>query len=47
MGSASHGIGVSKLGEYGEETLTMGSVAMTLSAILGSFIFPVLLFNLF
>lgn len=40
MGSASHGIGVSKLGEYGEETLTMGSVSMTLSAILGSFICP-------
>ena len=40
MGSASHGIGVSKLGEYGEETLTMGSVSMTLSAILGSFVCP-------
>lgn len=42
MGSASHGIGVSKLGEYGEETLTMGSVSMTLSAIFGSFIFPLI-----
>lgn len=40
MGSASHGIGVSKLGEYGEETLTMGSVSMTLSAIFGSFVCP-------
>lgn len=40
MGSASHGIGVSVLGEFGEETLTMGSVSMTLSAILGSFICP-------
>jgi len=40
MGSASHGIGVSRLGEYGEETLTMGSVSMTLSAILGAFICP-------
>ncbi|WP_427138480.1 LrgB family protein [Psychrobacillus psychrodurans] len=40
MGSASHGIGVSKLGEYGEETLTMGSVSMTLSAVLGSFVCP-------
>lgn len=42
MGSASHGIGVSKLGEYGEESLTMGSVSMTLSAIFGSFIFPLI-----
>ena len=40
MGSASHGIGVSRLGEYGEETLTMGSVSMTLCAILGAFICP-------
>lgn len=40
MGSASHGIGVSKLGEYGEETLTIGSVSMTLSAVLGSFVCP-------
>ena len=40
VGSASHGIGVSKLTEYGEETLTMGSVSMTLSAVLGSFICP-------
>lgn len=40
VGSASHGIGVSKLTEYGEETLTMGSVSMTLSAIFGSFVCP-------
>lgn len=40
MGSASHGIGLSKLTEYGEETLTMGSVSMTLSAIFGSFVCP-------
>lgn len=40
VGSASHGIGVSKLAEYGEETLTMGSVSMTLSAIFGSFVCP-------
>lgn len=45
VGSASHGIGVSKLTEYGEETLTMGSVSMTLSAVFGSFICP--LFTLF
>ena len=40
MGSASHGIGVSKLAEYGEATLTMGTVGMTLSAVLGAFICP-------
>lgn len=40
MGSAAHGIGVSRLTEYGEEALTMGSVSMTLSAILGSFVCP-------
>lgn len=40
MGSASHGIGVTKLTEYGEEALTMGTVGMTLSAILGAFICP-------
>lgn len=40
VGSASHGIGVSKLTEYGEETLTMGSVSMTLSAVFGSFVCP-------
>lgn len=40
MGSASHGIGVSKLSEYGEQTLSMGSVGMTLSAVIGSFICP-------
>lgn len=40
MGSASHGFGVSKLTEYGEQTLSMGSVSMTLSAIIGAFICP-------
>ena len=47
IGSASHGIGLSKLSEYGEETMTMGSVAMTLSAILGAFICPVFAFLIF
>lgn len=41
MGSASHGFGVSKLTEYGEKTLSMGSVSMTLSAIIGAFICPI------
>ncbi|GGA17360.1 LrgB family protein [Psychrobacillus lasiicapitis] len=41
LGSASHGIGVSKLTEYGEKALSMGTVSMTLSAIIGAFIGPV------
>ena len=40
MGSASHAIGVAKLSEYGEQALSMGSVGMTLSAIIGAFICP-------
>ena len=46
MGSASHGVGISKLNEYDEKTLSIGSLAMGLSAVIGSFICPlfVLLF---
>ncbi|RIJ67747.1 MULTISPECIES: LrgB family protein [unclassified Rummeliibacillus] len=40
MGSSAHGIGVGKLTEYGEKTLSMGSVSMTLTAVLGSIILP-------
>ncbi|WP_391120678.1 LrgB family protein [Psychrobacillus sp. L3] len=40
IGSAAHGIGVSKLAEYGEQTFSVGSVAMTLSAVIGAFICP-------
>ncbi|MBK3495409.1 LrgB family protein [Viridibacillus sp. YIM B01967] len=40
MGSGAHGFGVSKLTEYGEKTLSMGSVSMTLSAVIGAFICP-------
>lgn len=47
MGSAAHGIGVSKLGEYGELTLSIGSVAMTLTALLGSVICPLIVYLLF
>lgn len=47
MGSAAHGIGVSKLIEYGELTLSIGSVAMTLSAILGSVLCPIVVLILF
>lgn len=41
MGSASHGVGISKLKEFDEETLSMGSLAMSLSAVVGSFICPI------
>lgn len=41
MGSASHGVGVSKLKEYDEKTLSIGSLAMGLSAVIGSFICPI------
>lgn len=47
MGSAAHGVGVSKLNEYGELTLSIGSVAMTLSAILGAFLCPMIAYLIF
>lgn len=47
MGSAAHGVGVSKLNEYGELTLSIGSVAMTLSAIFGSFLCPIVAYFIF
>ena len=46
MGSAAHGVGISKLKEYGMLDLSIGSLSMGLSAVLGAFICPlfVLLF---
>lgn len=41
MGSASHGVGVTKLKEYSEEDLSIGSLSMGLSAVLGAFICPI------
>lgn len=43
FGSASHALGVAKSTEYGEFALSMASVSMTLSAIVGSIIGPLLL----
>jgi len=40
LGSASHALGISKASEYGELSVSMGSVSMTLSAVLGSIIGP-------
>jgi predicted murein hydrolase (TIGR00659 family) len=42
LGSASHAIGTSKAFEYGEQALSFSSLAMTLSAIFGSVLGPVL-----
>ncbi|MFF2752337.1 LrgB family protein [Psychrobacillus sp. NPDC058041] len=42
IGSASHGFGVSKLTEYGEQTFSLGSVSMTISAVIGAFICPLI-----
>ncbi|WP_332647857.1 LrgB family protein [Lysinibacillus sp. 54212] len=40
MGSASHGVGLTKLKEYSEEDLSIGSLSMGLSAVLGAFMCP-------
>lgn len=42
LGSASHAVGTSKALEYGELPFSMSSVSMTLSAILGSIISPII-----
>lgn len=41
LGAAAHAIGTSKAIEYGEQEASMSSVAMTLSAIIGSVLGPV------
>ncbi|MBO0993136.1 LrgB family protein [Bacillus sp. SD088] len=48
LGSASHGIGTAKAAEYGEPTFSMSSVTMTLCAIIGSVLGPIVvwLFNI-
>lgn len=40
LGTAAHGLGTSKAIEYGEETVSMSSVAMSLAAIIGAFFGP-------
>lgn len=44
MGSASHGVGTSKLVDYGEEDLSVGSISMSLSAVLGAVVCPLFAF---
>ena len=43
FGSASHALGVAKSSEYGELSLSMASVSMTLSAISGAIIGPLII----
>ncbi|MEG0261158.1 MAG: LrgB family protein [Lysinibacillus sp.] len=40
VGSASHGVGLVKLKDYGEQELSVGSLSMGLTAIIGAFICP-------
>ncbi|MCP1143887.1 LrgB family protein [Lysinibacillus endophyticus] len=47
MGSASHGVGISKLKDYGEEDLSIGSLSMGLSAVVGAVICPVFVWIFF
>ena len=42
FGAAAHAIGTSKAMEYGEQEISMSSVAMTLCAIIGSLIGPII-----
>lgn len=44
MGSASHGVGISKLKDYSEEDLSIGSLSMGLSAVIGAIICPIFVF---
>jgi len=44
MGSASHGVGITKLKDYGEEDLSIGSLSMGLSAVIGAVICPIFVF---
>lgn len=44
MGSASHGVGISKLKDYGEQTLSVGSLAMGLSSVVGAFMCPIFVY---
>lgn len=44
LGSAAHALGIAKSTEYGELALSMASVSMTLSAIIGAFVGPILVY---
>ena len=44
VGSASHGVGLVKLKEYGEQELSVGSLSMGLTAIVGAFLCPLFVY---
>jgi len=44
VGSASHGVGLVKLREYGEQELSVGSLSMALTAIIGAFLCPLFVY---
>lgn len=44
LGSAAHALGIAKSTEYGELALSMASISMTLSAIIGTLIGPLLVY---
>lgn len=46
LGGASHALGTTKAGEYGELAFSMGSVTMTLNAIIGSLLGPLIVWLL-
>jgi len=46
LGSASHAVGTAKAAEYGELTFSVSSVTMTLCAIIGSFLAPLIVWLL-
>nr|WP_036146806.1 LrgB family protein [Lysinibacillus sp. BF-4] len=47
IGSASHGVGLTCLQDYGEKELSVGSLAMGLSAVAGAFICPIFVYFVF
>lgn len=47
MGSASHGVGISKLKDFGEEDLSIGSLSMGLSAVFGAVLCPIFVYIFF
>ncbi|MGN4126374.1 LrgB family protein [Lysinibacillus sphaericus] len=44
IGSASHGVGLVKLKDYGEQELSVGSLSMGLTAIIGAFLCPLFVY---
>lgn len=47
LGTASHALGTAKALEYGEESVSMSSVAMTVCAIAGSIVAPIIVWFLY